>query len=51
MDGYGGTFVVVRVDKVNVLAGVELWEDPSVVLSGIPFDAIHLIHNTMREAA
>jgi hypothetical protein len=43
--------VVVRVDRVNSIANVEVWEDPRVVLRDVPFDAIHLIHETASEAA
>ena len=46
-----GTLVVVRVDRVNNTAKVELWDDPSVVLWDVPFDAIHLIRETVTEAA
>lgn len=43
--------IVVRIDKVNCLATVELWDDPSVALRDVPFDAIHLIHETVSDAA
>jgi hypothetical protein len=51
VEGHPGTLVVVRVDRVNNIANVELWDNPAVVLRGIPFDAIHLIHETASEAA
>ena len=51
VDGYQGTFVVVRVDKVNLLAAVELWDDPGVVVWDLSFGAMHLIHNPLIEAA
>jgi hypothetical protein len=51
VEGHQGTLVVVRVDRVGNTANVELWEDPSVVLWDVPFAAIHLIHETVSEAA
>jgi hypothetical protein len=51
IEGHQGTLVVVRVDRVNNFASVELWDDPSVVLWDVPFAAIHLIHETVTEAA
>jgi hypothetical protein len=51
IEGHQGTLVVVRVDRVNNFASVELWDDPSVVLWDVPFAAIHLIHETASEAA
>jgi hypothetical protein len=51
VDGHQGKLVVVRVDRVNNFASVELWDDPSVVLWDVPFDAIHLICETATEAA
>ncbi len=51
IEGQQGTLVVVRVDRVNKVAGVELWDDPSVALWDVPFGAIHLIHETVGEAA
>jgi hypothetical protein len=51
VDGHRGTFVVVRVDKVNLRACVEPWDNPSIVLRDVPFHAIQLNHNTMIEAA
>jgi hypothetical protein len=51
VEGHQGKLVVVRVDRVNNIANVELWDDPSVVLRDVPFAAIHLIHETVGEAA
>ena len=51
VEGRQGTFLVVRVDKVNNVAGLELWASPSVVLRDVQFDAIHLIHRNVDEAA
>jgi hypothetical protein len=52
VDGNRGTFIVVRVDKVNILANVELWHDPRVVLRGVPFNALHPIPTpVLTEAA
>jgi len=51
IDGQPGTLVVVRVDKVNSFATVEQWDDPRVVVWDVPFEAIHLIHEPMNEAA
>jgi len=51
VEGHPGTLVVVRVDKVNGIANVELWDDPGVTLWDVPFAAIHLIHETASEAA
>ena len=50
VDGYQGTLVLVRVDKVNNFATVEVWDDPSVIRY-VPFDAIHLIAETVSAAA
>jgi hypothetical protein len=49
--GHQGTLVVVRVDRVNNIANIERWDDPSVVLWDVPFDAIHLIRESVSEAA
>lgn len=46
-----GQFIVTRVDKINSLASLELWDDPRQSLRGIPFEAIHLIRKNMSEAA
>ncbi|MGA8107941.1 MAG: hypothetical protein WBD46_02670 [Acidobacteriaceae bacterium] len=51
VEGHQGTLVVVRVDKVNGIANVELWDNPAVALRDVPFAAIHLIHDTVGEAA
>jgi hypothetical protein len=51
VDGHQGTLVVVRVDRVNNIAALELWNDPSVVLWDVPFDAIHSVHEAVIEAA
>jgi hypothetical protein len=51
VEGYLGKLVVVRVDRVNNVAVVELWDDPSVVVRDVPFEAIHLVRGTMSEAA
>jgi hypothetical protein len=51
VEGHLDTLVVVRVDKVNHIANVELWDDPGVALRDVPFDAIHLIRQTATEAA
>jgi hypothetical protein len=51
VEGHLDTLVVVRVDRVNNIANVELWDDPNVVLRGIPFNAIRLIRETASEAA
>jgi hypothetical protein len=51
VEAHPGTMIVVRIDKVNCLATVELWDDPSVALRDVPFDAIHLIHETVSDAA
>jgi hypothetical protein len=51
VQGHPGTFIVVRIDRVNNVANVELWDDPSVVLWDVSFDAIHLIRQTASEAA
>lgn len=51
VDGHPGTLIVVRVDRVNQVAGVESWNDPRIALWDIPFAAIHRIHQTVLEAA
>jgi hypothetical protein len=51
VEGHPDRLVVVRVDRVNNIANVEMWENPSVVLRGVPFDAIRLIRETTSEAA
>jgi hypothetical protein len=40
-------FLVVRVDKVHNIATVERWDDPTVSLWDVPFDAIHLVPETI----
>lgn len=40
---------MVRVDKVERIANLELWNDPAFEL-GAPFGAIHLIHQHMEAA-
>lgn len=51
LEAHPGTFVVVRVDRVNNIARVELWDDPSIVLWDLPFAAIHSIREAVGEAA
>lgn len=51
IEGQQGTLIVVRVDRVNSIARVEQWDDPSVVLWDVPFAAIHLITESVSEAA
>jgi hypothetical protein len=51
VEGHQGTFVVVRVDRVDNIANVELWDDPGVVVWDLPFDAIHLLRETVSQAA
>jgi len=49
VDGHEGTFVVVRVDKVDGLASLELWDDPSFRLRNIPFGAVHRITEDVNQ--
>lgn len=51
VEGYHGNLVVVRVDRVNNIANVELWDDPSFVLWDVPFEAIQLISERTSKAA
>ena len=51
VEGHQSTFLVVRVDKVNNVASLELWASPSVFLWDVQFDAIHLIRRNVSEAA
>jgi hypothetical protein len=51
VDYHEGQFIVVRVDKVDSFATLELWDDPSRVLGDIPFEAIHRIRRDLGEAA
>jgi hypothetical protein len=49
VDGREGTFIVVRVDKVEGLASLELWDDPSFSLRSIPFSAVHRITEDVNQ--
>jgi hypothetical protein len=51
VDGEQGTFIAVRIDKIDNLATVELWDDPRVVRWDVPFRAIHLVREPETEAA
>jgi hypothetical protein len=51
VDYHEGQYIVVRVDKVDSFASLELWDDPGQGLKGIPFEAIHLIREDVSEAA
>jgi alpha-D-ribose 1-methylphosphonate 5-triphosphate synthase subunit PhnI len=51
VNGQQGTFVVVRVDKVENVGKLELWESPKHVLWDVPFDAIQLIRKPETQAA
>ena len=50
VDGHEGRFIVVRVDKVQEMAAVELWSNPGQGFSA-PFAGIHLIRHYADEAA
>jgi hypothetical protein len=51
LDGEQGTFIAVRIDKIDSIATVELWDDPRVVRWDVPFGAIHLVREPEAEAA
>jgi hypothetical protein len=51
VDGHDGTFIVVRVDKIDSFASVERWDDPGQILRGVSFDAIRRIRQDFSEAA
>jgi hypothetical protein len=51
VEGHQGTLIVVRVDRVHSTANVELWDDPSIALWDVPFNAINLIREAVGEAA
>lgn len=40
---------MVRVDKVEGLASLELWDDPSFSLRSIPFSAVHRITEDVNQ--
>jgi hypothetical protein len=50
-DDHEGTFIVVRVDKIDGFANLELWDDPGYVLWDVPFRGIHLIREDVSQAA
>lgn len=49
IDGHAGTFIVVRIDKVEGFASVELWDNPIHHLQTIPFSAIHRISEDVNQ--
>ena len=51
VDNHEGTFIVVRIDKIDGFANVELWNDPHVALWDVPFGAMRLIRDSVGEAA
>jgi hypothetical protein len=51
VDGHDGTLIVVRIDKIDGFATLELWDDPGHVLWDVPFGAIHLIREGVSKAA
>ncbi|MGC2298278.1 MAG: hypothetical protein WA476_05710 [Acidobacteriaceae bacterium] len=51
VDNHEGTFIVVRIDKIDGFANVELWNDPHVALWDVPFAAMRLIRDSVGEAA
>jgi hypothetical protein len=51
VEGHEGRFIVVRIDKVESVASLELWDNPDHVLRGIPFRAIRLIRQDVNQAA
>lgn len=49
VDDQEGTFIVVRIDKIDSFANLELWDDPARVLWDVPFGAIRLVRPDVGE--